>query len=149
MLTSVIQGGVAPNVVPDRCVLTVGRRMVPGEDPEQEYHRLCDLVRAASPLPVEIEPLIPPPPGDPIGSPAFYTPPDCDLARVFTAATGEAPACAPFGTNALRYKGLAREMVVFGPGSIDDAHRATECVEIEDLVRCARAYEAWLDPRPA
>ena len=40
----------------------------------------------------------------------------------------------------------AREMVVFGPGSIDQAHKATEWVEIAELVRCAEGLEAWLRP---
>jgi acetylornithine deacetylase/succinyl-diaminopimelate desuccinylase-like protein len=37
-------------------------------------------------------------------------------------------------------------MVVFGPGSIDDAHQATECVAIEALVELAAIYTRWLDP---
>ena len=35
-------------------------------------------------------------------------------------------------------------MVVFGPGSIDNAHTAVEYVELEQLERCARVFEAWL-----
>jgi acetylornithine deacetylase/succinyl-diaminopimelate desuccinylase-like protein len=35
---------------------------------------------------------------------------------------------------------------VFGPGSIDDAHQATECVAISELVRAADILTAWLDP---
>ena len=53
---------------------------------------------------------------------------------------------APYGTNALRYIGLAREMAVFGPGSIDDAHRATECVSVADLERVAAVYTRWWSP---
>ena len=85
-------------------------------------------------------------PGRPPGSPAFYQLPESDLVRTLAAATGEAPTCAPFGTNALRYDSFANEKVVFGPGSIDDAHKPTECVRIADLQRVAAAYEAWLKP---
>ena len=53
---------------------------------------------------------------------------------------------APFGTNALRYSDFARELAVFGPGSIDDAHQATEHVMIDDLVTLARVYSQWLEP---
>jgi acetylornithine deacetylase/succinyl-diaminopimelate desuccinylase-like protein len=37
-------------------------------------------------------------------------------------------------------------MVVFGPGSIDDAHQATECVAIDDLVTTAQVLTNWLAP---
>ncbi len=145
LLTTTIHGGIAGNVVPDKCTLTVGRRIAPGEDPAAEFERISDIVRNASPLPVEITSLLQEP-GRPPGSPAFYQLPDSELVRVLSAATGELPACAPFGTNALRYDGFALEKVVFGPGSIDDAHKPTECVRIDDLQRIAAAYVAWLRP---
>ncbi len=145
LLTTTIRGGIAGNVVPDRCTITVGRRIAPGEDPATEFERLSRIVTDASPLPVEITALLAEP-GRPPGSPAFYQLPDSDLVRTLAAATGEAPTCAPFGTNALRYDSFANEKVVFGPGSIDDAHKPTECVRIADLERIAAAYEAWLRP---
>ena len=145
LLTTTIRGGLAGNVVPDRCTITVGRRIAPGEDPATEFERLSRIVTDASPLPVEITALLAEP-GRPPGSPAFYQLPDTDLVRTLAAATGEPPTCAPFGTNALRYDAFANEKVVFGPGSIDDAHKPTECVRITDLERIAAAYEAWLKP---
>ncbi len=145
LLTTTIRGGLAGNVVPDKCTITVGRRIAPGEDPATEFERLSRIVTDASPLPVVITSLLAEP-GRPPGSPAFYQLPDSDLVRTLAAATGEAPTCAPFGTNALRYDSFANEKVVFGPGSIDDAHKPTECVRIADLERIAAAYEAWLKP---
>jgi acetylornithine deacetylase/succinyl-diaminopimelate desuccinylase-like protein len=35
-------------------------------------------------------------------------------------------------------------MVVFGPGSIDNAHTAVEWVEIEQLELCAAVFTEWL-----
>ena len=52
----------------------------------------------------------------------------------------------PFGTNAFGYDGFANEKVIFGPGSIDDAHQATERVAIDDLVKLAEIYTTWLNP---
>ena len=146
LLTSIISGGIANNVVPDRCVLQVGRRIAPYEDPAVEFDRIAQIARAACPLPIEVESLLPVAPGQPPGSPAFYQSPECELVRVFATAAGTQPACAPFGTNALRYGTMAREMIVFGPGSIDDAHKPTECVAIADLQRVAAAYTDWLRP---
>lgn len=145
LLTTSVHGGIAGNVVPDKCTITVGRRIAPGEDPATEYERLSRIITDASPLPVVITSLLAEP-GRPPGSPAFYQLPDSDLVRTLAASTGEAPTCAPFGTNALRYHAFANEKVVFGPGSIDDAHKPTECVRITDLERIAAAYEAWLRP---
>lgn len=145
LLTTSVHGGIAGNVVPDKCTITVGRRIAPGEDPATEYERLSRIITDASPLPVVITSLLAEP-GRPPGSPAFYQLPDSDLVRTLAASTGEAPTCAPFGTNALRYHAFANEKVVFGPGSIDDAHKPTECVRITDLERIGAAYEAWLRP---
>jgi acetylornithine deacetylase/succinyl-diaminopimelate desuccinylase-like protein len=145
LLVSMVNGGVAPNVVPDRCTVLVGRRMAPGEVPQQEFDRIEAIARAACPLPITVEPVLRNAQGEP-GSPAFYQDPDSSLIALLADAAGTRPATAPFGTNALRYDGFAREKCVFGPGSIDDAHKATECVEIAELVRTARAYTAWLDP---
>ena len=146
MLTSMISGGVAPNIVPDRCVLTVGRRIAPFEDPAVEYDRIAEIARRVSPLPIEVEPTLVSPDGSGPGSTAFYQSPDSDLVRTFAAAAGTVAKCAPFGTNALRYDSFAREKIVFGPGDIDDAHKARECVVIDDLVRLADVYRTWLQP---
>lgn len=143
LLVSMVQGGVAPNVVPDRCELVVGRRLVPGEDPASEFARIEAVARAASPLPVTVEPLLRMPDGS-LGSPAFYQDPTSSLVSVLAAGAGTSPATAPFGTNALRYGGLARETCVFGPGDIENAHKATECVGLADLERAARALQGWL-----
>ncbi|MDJ0767967.1 MAG: M20/M25/M40 family metallo-hydrolase [Ilumatobacter sp.] len=141
-----IRAGSGGNVIPDRCTIGVGRRTVPGEDPHEEFERIAAIARAACPLPTEIESVYPPDADGRYGAAAFYQPADTPLIRLLAGAAGTAPAVAPFGTNALRYGGFARELAVFGPGSIDDAHQATECVAIADLVTTAEVYEAWLDP---
>jgi acetylornithine deacetylase/succinyl-diaminopimelate desuccinylase-like protein len=56
-----------------------------------------------------------------------------------------APSVVPYGTNALAYGGnLAKEMVIFGPGSIDQAHGEVEWVEIAELEKAMAIYEKWL-----
>jgi acetylornithine deacetylase len=99
--------------------------------------QLCDLVRASCPLPVEF-PLVY------LGAPAFYQPADTGLVRRLAEWAGTVPEVASYGTNALRYDGFADQMVVFGPGSIDNAHTAVEWVEIEQLMLCADVYRRWL-----
>lgn len=145
LLVSMINGGIAGNVVPDRCVITVGRRIAPGENVTVVYDGIVELARQACSLPIEVEAIYTTPEGLP-GSPAFYQSPHSSLVQTLADAAGTKPATAPFGTNALRYDGFAREKVVFGPGNIEDAHRSTECVEIADLRRTAKAFTAWLNP---
>jgi acetylornithine deacetylase/succinyl-diaminopimelate desuccinylase-like protein len=145
LLVSMINGGLAPNVVPDACTFSVGRRLAPGEDPQREFEAIEAVARAACPLPITVEAVLRRPDGSP-GAPAFYNEPDGRLISTLANAAATTPATAPFGTNALRYSGFAREACVFGPGCIDDAHKPTERVAIAELERTATAYEAWLKP---
>jgi acetylornithine deacetylase/succinyl-diaminopimelate desuccinylase-like protein len=141
-----ISGGTGSNVVPDRCAITVGRRIVPGEDPDVVLGELAEIARSACPARCEVRSLLPATPSGQAGSPAFYQPPDGDLVRLLAGAAGTEPTTAPFGSNALRYSGLADELVVFGPGSIDQAHQVTERVAVADLVRLAGILTHWLRP---
>ena len=122
------------------------RKLVPGEDPTEVFHRLAEIAAEACPLPTDITWPYPPEEDGRMGSKAFYQPADTPLSRSLAAWAGTSPTVAPFGTNALRYSDFARELAVFGPGSIDDAHQATEHVMIDDLVTLARVYSQWLEP---
>ncbi len=143
---TVIEGGTGSNVIPAACTMTASRRLVPGEDAQAVYEQLAALARSSCPLPTRIEPTQPPDEDGKFGSDAFYQSAATGLVRDLAAWADTTPKVAPFGTNALRYSGFARELAVFGPGSIDDAHQATECVAIADLVRLADIYTRWLAP---
>ena len=143
---TMIDGGSGGNVIPAECRITIGQRVVPGQVANEVFERLIAIVEDACPLPVTCESLLPAQPDGTFGSNAFYEPADTPLVRWLAQVAGTAPAVAPFGTNALRYDGFARELAVFGPGRIDDAHQATERVAIADLVKLAEVYTAWLDP---
>lgn len=141
-----VSGGTGSNVVPDRCSVTVGRRLVPGEDPDEVLDGLVRLARAASAVPCEVQSLLPRTPDDRAGAPAFYQAPSSPLVQRLSDLAGTTPTTAPYGANALRYQEMAEETVVFGPGSIDLAHLATEYVEVADLKRLAVVLTRWLDP---
>ncbi len=138
LTVTLVNGGTGGNVVPDSCTVTVGRRIVPFEDNETVAAELQALIERACPLPVSFTRSY-------LGSGAFYQSPDTDFVRRLSAWAGTVPEVAPYGTNALKYSGFARNMVVFGPGSIDDAHKAVEFVDLTELDRCARVYEQWLE----
>jgi acetylornithine deacetylase/succinyl-diaminopimelate desuccinylase-like protein len=141
-----IEGGTGGNVIPAECSITVGQRTVPEQVAHEAFERLVAIANEACPLPVTCESVLPAQPDGTFGSDAFYQPADSGLVRSLAEWAGTDPAVAPFGTNALRYGGLARELAVFGPGSIDDAHQATERVAIADLVTTAEVYTRWLRP---
>jgi acetylornithine deacetylase/succinyl-diaminopimelate desuccinylase-like protein len=143
---TMIEGGTGTNVIPAECRLTVGQRTVPGQVAHEVYERLIEIAEDACPLPVTCESVLPAQPDGTFGSNAFYQPADTPLTRDLAAWAGSEPAVAPFGTNALHYRGFARELAVFGPGRIDDAHQSTERVAIDDLARLAEIYTTWLHP---
>ncbi len=134
-----IAGGRARNIVPDECRIYADRRLVLGEDPESTYAELRALVAsAAAPLSVEIELAY--------GrwTSAFYTPPESAIVTQIAEASGAEPELATYGTNALAYGDDIDQLVVFGPGSIDQAHQAVEWVEVSELDRADDVYRSWL-----
>ncbi len=139
-----IEGGLARNIIPDACRLYAGRRTAPGEDPDQVFQELTELAReAAAPLPVTVEM------SNGRGSTGFYQQPDCELVTILAELGGERPATAGYGSNALVYDDIADQIVVFGPGSIDQAHKAVEWIAIAELDRAAEIYARWLSTEGA
>lgn len=144
LTSTLVRGGLATNIVPDECYLFAGRRLAPGEDPDAEFARLTEVVRqAASPLAVTVNLM------NGRGFAAFYQPPDTPLASTLASWSGTQPATATFGSNAMVYRQAAEQVIVFGPGSIDQAHQADEWIELAELERAATTYERWLDPGTA
>ncbi len=137
-----ITGGIAPNIVPDRCEVVINRRTAPGERVESVVATLGELVVAAArPATVDVEV------ADGFAVDAFYRPPDLPLVQRISRLSGEPPAVAAFGSNALFYDDVATELLVFGPGSISQAHKAIEWIEIGELVRAADIYRRlFTDP---
>ena len=133
-----LAGGLARNIIPDECTLYVGRRTAPGEDIDQVRAALCHLIEnSAAPLTTTIESLY----GD--GSPGFYQDPSYSLVPVLAQLADTSPTTAEYGSNALKYGEVADQLVVFGPGSIDQAHQAVEWVDIGQLNRAVDVYRSW------
>ncbi|MGI9598223.1 MAG: M20 family metallopeptidase [Acidimicrobiales bacterium] len=134
-----IGGGRARNIIPDLCQIYAGRRVAPGEDPYRIFDELSEVARqAALPLEATVE-LV-----NGRASSAFYTDPKSTLIQRLAAIADSDPEVATYGTNALAYDDAADNLVVFGPGSIDQAHQAVEWVEIAELDRAAEVYRGWL-----
>jgi len=141
---AMIQGGSAPNVVADRCVVEIDRRIVPGEtEPEkvlEPFERLADAIRAEHPevdLSFEIRQW----------TDAAETTSDQAIAELCRAAvrteTGRARLDTGFtGITDARFYLNDRSIptIILGPGSLGVAHMANESVEVAELVAAARVY---------
>jgi len=135
LTVSVIHGGQAVNIVPETCRLLLDRRLVPGEEPASVAEELSNYAKANCPLPVTMKTTH--------QLTAFYQQPNTPWIRQLHAWSGMEPNVAPYGTNAWAYGGLANECVILGPGSIDQAHRDAEWVEVAELEKLAGILTYW------
>jgi acetylornithine deacetylase/succinyl-diaminopimelate desuccinylase family protein len=141
---ALISGGSAPNVVPDRCVVDIDRRTVPGEtDPDEvtaPFRSLVESLRAEHPE-TEVEVSLRE------WTEAAEASPRTEIAGIavdaVTSSTGVRPEFAGFTgiTDARFYINQARiPTVICGPGALAVAHTANESVPVDDLTTGARAY---------
>ena len=126
-----IRGGVAGNVVPDECAVTVNYRFAPDRDGEQA----ADFVRSLfSGWPVRVLDVAEGArPG--LGHPA---------AASFVAAVGGTPRAKLGWTDVARFAGLGIPAVNYGPGIPEIAHTADEYVELDKIGECESRLRAWL-----
>jgi succinyl-diaminopimelate desuccinylase len=127
-----IRGGVAGNVVPDECVVTVNYRFAPDRTAEQA----AEYVRSLFPdWPVEVLDVADGArPG--LGQPA---------AAGFIAAVGGTPRPKLGWTDVARFSALGVPAVNYGPGISEIAHTPGEYVEIGTIAECESRLRAWLD----
>ena len=128
-----VRGGVAGNVVPDECVVTVNYRFAPDLSGEQA----AEFVRSMFPdWPVTVLDVADGArPG--LGQPA---------AAEFAAAVGGTPAAKLGWTDVARFSALGIPAVNYGPGISEIAHTPGEYVETGTIAECEARLRAWLAP---
>jgi succinyl-diaminopimelate desuccinylase len=133
-----ITGGVAGNVIPDECVVTVNYRFAPSMTPELAIRhvktvfdgfdvRIVDVAAGAMPG---------------LGNPA---------ARAFVARTGSEPRPKFGWTDVARFTALGIPAVNYGPGDPSLAHTREEFVPTEQVRTTYDVMRAWLTaevPKP-
>ncbi len=126
-----IRGGVAGNVVPDECAVTVNYRFAPDLNGEQA----ADFVRSLfSGWPVTVLDVADGArPG--LGQPA---------AAGFVAAVGGTPRAKLGWTDVARFSALGIPAVNYGPGISEIAHTAGEYVETGKIAECESRLRTWL-----
>ena len=135
LAVTTIRGGTGFNVVPAECVIGLDRRVIPGENHEELLDEFDELL-AGLDVPVERrDPFLTTTPLD--------TPVTDPVVRALKQATEEAtgreaePIGVTFGTDASALDPAGISCVVFGPGSIDQAHSDEEWVGIEETAVAA------------
>lgn len=126
-----IEGGVATNVIPDACVVTVNHRYAPDVTPAQALAHVQEIFDG-----YEVEVVD----NSPGALPGLSHP----AARAFLAATGAVPRPKFGWTDVSRFSALGVPAVNFGPGDPALAHTKGEYVPIEHLQRCERQMLEWL-----
>ncbi len=141
-----IQGGNAINIIAPQCRLEIDRRLVPGESPDQilaaldqQLQTLCAEGHATG-YDVEVLKL----------GPAFATPIHAqlvaDLQQALQTVTGEAVLdTAAWHSDAGALSRTCREVVVFGPGDIAQAHTPDEFIDLHALEQGTAILRAYLE----
>jgi succinyl-diaminopimelate desuccinylase len=130
-----ISGGVAGNVVPDECVVTVNYRFAPDRSEQEAAAYLRDVFAA---WPVAVLDSAP-------GARPGLTAP---LAAAFVAAVGGTPRPKLGWTDVARFAELGIPAVNYGPGISEIAHTPGEYVETDAIVAAEQALATWLTTRP-
>ncbi len=139
-----IQGGICVNAVPDHCMIELDRRLLPHEDPHEAQQaaiawlarnlpkRTAEQVQHDAPF---------------LSSPGLSEHAATELAQrtlqVARALGAKSERIGvPYGTDAPFFAELGVPTVIFGPGSIDQAHTADEWINVGELHRAVEAYFA-------
>ena len=130
-----INGGVAGNVIPDSCVVTVNYRFAPDRTANGAEQHVRETFSAWQ---VEITDV------------AEGARPGLNqqAAAAFVAAVGGAPRAKLGWTDVARFSALGVPAVNYGPGIPEVAHTRGEYVELAQIPECEARMRAWLASAP-
>ncbi|MEZ5490100.1 MAG: acetylornithine deacetylase [Gammaproteobacteria bacterium] len=122
-----IHGGDNPNRICGHCELEIDIRLNPGMEPDTIREELTRRIsKIVDPLNIQFElvPLFP-------GVPAFMADPHSEILRLVEQMTGQHGISVGFGTEAPHLQELGLDTIIFGPGSIDQAHQPDEYLALD------------------
>ena len=135
-----IRGGIAGNVVPDECVVTVNYRFAPAWTVAEAQDRLKHVVSSAGLADWNLE-------FTDLASgarPGLDHPLAQGFVRAVTAASGLPPRAKLGWTDVARFGELGIPAVNYGPGDPELAHSDGESCPVSDIENCRAALAAWL-----
>jgi succinyl-diaminopimelate desuccinylase len=131
-----IAGGVAGNVVPDECTITVNFRFAPDRDLTAAQQHVAGVFAGFDVEFVD---------GAPGALPGLTAP----AAQAFIAASASRPVAKYGWTDVARFAALGIPAVNYGPGDPNLAHTREEHVHTAQITRCAQVLRRFLsDPAP-
>ncbi|MHC4127788.1 MAG: acetylornithine deacetylase [Planctomycetota bacterium] len=130
-----INGGTAINVIPDRCVVDLGIRLLPGMNTPDAVEQVRDIVAKSEPHGNATVDVI-------NNSPPLLTDENSRLHAALCDQLGQRQSCGvSFASDGGPLAERGFECVLFGPGSIDVAHRPNEFVPIDEFRRARSILE--------
>ena len=134
-----IKGGTQVNIVPDRCVVDMEFRYLPGTDAEELAHRFVygpaeklndDMAKRGRGCGVQVEPVY--------AYPAFSMMADNHSVILAKSCAGKNDDVKlSFGTEAGCFTAAMNiPVIVCGPGNIAQAHKPDEFIEVQQLAKC-------------
>jgi len=124
-----IAGGTAVNVIPDRCVIDLGLRLLPGMNIEAAIEWVRDAVTKADPrsrITIEVR----------NNNPPMLLDTDAAIHTTLCEQLGQNQSYGvSFASDAGVLGDLGMQCVLFGPGSIEAAHKPNEFVPINEFNR--------------
>jgi succinyl-diaminopimelate desuccinylase len=126
-----VRGGVAGNVIPDECVVTINYRFAPPASAVDAEAHLRELFGGFDVKVVD---------SAPAAGPGLTHP----AAAAFVAAIGGAPRAKLGWTDVARFAELGIPAVNYGPGDPPLSHTKDEYVEIPLIRECERRMRDWL-----
>jgi acetylornithine deacetylase len=145
--TGLVHGGTALNIVPRDCEFDFEIRPLPGDDVAGFVAELREFaesqvlaeMRAVRPeTDIVIEELS--------SAPGLNTPADAEITQLAAALSGENNTMkVSFGTEGGLFQAAGIPAVICGPGSIDQAHKPDEFIELDQIDRCERFLQRLID----
>jgi acetylornithine deacetylase len=136
--TGVIRGGTALNIVPKECTFDFEFRLLPGDDPETgiaelrafaEDELLPEMRKVRADTAIAFDELS--------AFPGLDTPADAEITRLVASLTGaNGIGKVAFGTEGGLFQQAGIETVVCGPGSIEQAHKPDEFIDLDQIAQC-------------
>jgi succinyl-diaminopimelate desuccinylase len=126
-----IRGGIAGNVIPDECVVTVNYRYAPDKTPQEALHHVEELFEGYELVCHD-------------NAPGARPGLDLPAAKAFVDAIGQPVVAKEGWTDVARFSAMGIAAVNFGPGDPNLAHHDDERCPVEQLESAEAALLRWL-----
>ena len=137
MSVGTIRGGISVNTIPAQCTIEIDRRLPPGEEPGEAYRHLVEHLAREGGLDFPIEHDPPHMQGPPL-SDEENGPLADQLVQIVTEVAGNGRRVGvPYATDAAFIAAAGIPTVVFGPGSLAQAHTDDEWLPLGQLEQAA------------